>query len=268
MIHCISGPPGYGKTSLMTSFAVSRMGVQRFKDIFAVKPLIEGLNGGGFKLSVPEHLVFSNYCIESKVFRQTSYVTNGFYLGFANKKHPTQFLPPYANLFIDEAQEIYNSRESTDFPDFASRFYEKHRHYGLEIYLACQRAKLIDLNIRGICDHFIEIINLEHSYSKYGFITESTWECLEFDNCFDHERYIESGNAHGVKRAKYNYKGNIFDCYDSRGCFNMFLKDRYDEDFKLVKHRHYGIDTNSVKEYNRVHRYERPKTFSNKAVKK
>lgn len=268
MIHCISGLPGYGKTSLMTSFAVSHLGAQRFKDIFAVKPLIESLNNSGWNLSVPEHLVFSNYNVESKIFRQESYITDGYYLGFANKKHPTQFLPPGARVFIDEAQEVYNSRESADFPDFASRFYEKHRHYDLEIYLACQRAKLIDLNVRGICDHFIEVTGLKHDYSKYGFIIGSTWECIEFNNCFDHERYIETGNTRGATRTKYHYDGNIFDCYDSKGCFNMFLKDRYDKDFKLVKHRHYGIDVASVMAYNKVHNFERPKTFGNKVSKK
>ncbi len=268
MIHCISGPPGYGKTSLMTSFAVSHLGVQRYKDIFAVKPLIESLNRGGFNLSVPEHLVFSNYCIDSKISRQTSYITNGYFLGFANKKHPTQFLPPCAHIYIDEAQEVYNSRESADFPDFASRFYEKHRHYDLEIFLACQRAKLIDLNVRGICDHFIEVTDLKHDYSKYGYIIGSTWHCIEFTNCFDHERYIETGNAHGGKKVKYRFDGNIYHCYDSKSCFNMFLKDRYGSDFKLVKHKHYGIDVASVMMYNKVYGYERPKTFCNKATKK
>lgn len=255
MITIITGPPGVGKTSLMTSFAVAEM--TNYEDIFNKQDFIRSLNEIGYDKTVPEHFVFTNYDVTCPYTGQHSYFVNGYYLGFKNNsKHPTMFLPPGATIYISEAQEVFNSRESSRFPDFLSRYIEKHRHFDLNFFLDCQRGDLIDLNVRAIAEKIIDVREKRDKYNrKYGFLEKTVWICNEFQSWAEYE-----SGAKG-KKVKYEYDGDIHDCYDSQGCFLMFMNGREDKDFDLRENKQFGIDKESSIAYNKLHRYEVPKTF-------
>lgn len=265
MITIISGDVGSGKTALMTYFAVNHMTVLSFDDVFSSKQEVKRLNKGGFTLSLPKkHIVYADYDITSglnKYPRRSSYEVDGFFLGLPNTRQDTIFVPPCSKIFLDEAQKYYNSRRTAIFPDFVSRFYETHRHYKLDIYLACQRSGLIDLNIREIGQRFIEVLELTHKYNNYGQIKKTIWKCIEFYNYFEFENYLNSGKQKGGNIVKYVFEGNIFSCYDSHNFMALHLKNRYENDFDMTTSQSVGYDLEAIKEYNGTHNYEVPSTF-------
>lgn len=164
------------------------------------------------------------------------YYINGYYMGLANERLKTQFLPPYAKVFLGESQRYYNSRKSGNFPDFVSRFYEMHRHYGLDLYLDVQRVRLIDPNIRELCRCFIEVQGMEHTRDKLRRIIHTVWRCREFSNWQAYEDYLNTG-AVTYKETTYENDGNIFDCYDSFSFFENYLpEDVPGKDISYLKH--------------------------------
>ena len=267
MITIIFGPPGVGKTKLMTKLAVDHMTVFAYEELQQCKRKIAAYNNGGFCLSIPDkHLVFADYHITARGMGlppRDSYYVNGFRLGLPNKKHDTLFLPFNANVYLSEAQKYFNSRMSTYFSDFISRFYETHRHYGLNITLDCQRPNLIDLNLRGIAQEFIEVVSTSDKYDRRGSLVKSTWQCRVFADCYLAERYIEGTNV-AFEERKYEHHGDIFSCYDSFYFGSYHLKDRYGQDFDLIKNPAFGCDTESVREFNKLYEYEVPPSFYTK----
>ena len=130
----------------MTSLAMQHMtGVQAHRDLKQCRKLLAPLLAGGFGYAPPDdHLVFSDYTIQTHRGRVTNYECDGFYLGLAQDTHPTMFLPPASHVYLDEAQKYFNSREgASKLADFVSRFYELHGHYRLNITLTVQRPMLL-----------------------------------------------------------------------------------------------------------------------------
>jgi len=181
MLTEICGDPGTGKTALLTLFGQERMtGKAGLMDLLNSRREVNRLNLSGWQFTVPRrHLVFADYKIHAlrNGYRLgTSYDIDGFRLGFANPHIYTSFLPPFSWIGLDEPQRYYNSRESKHLADWVSRWYETHRHWGLNIVMACQRPGLIDLNIREIAERFIFITLLKVRKDGYGRVTRVVWE--------------------------------------------------------------------------------------------
>ena len=150
------------------------------------------------------------------------YFINGYYLGLANDRMNTLYLPPYSKVFLGEAQRYYNSRKSANFPDHVSRLYEMHRHYHLDIFMDVQRVRLIDANIRDLCRHFIEVQSSTNILNDVGHIVKTVWQCREFSNWTAFEDYLNTG-AETYTVTTYTHDGDIFECYDSFGYFDNFI---------------------------------------------
>lgn len=188
---------------------------------------IEAVNAQrGGNLTLPDKVpIFSDFRTRFKVGYEKWYETyfiNGFYLGLPNDKMPVISVPPGSKIFLSEAQRYYNSRNSKTFPDFASRLYEMHRHYNLDIYLDCQRPILVDANIRELCKRFIEVVEMEHETDFAGQITASKFHCREFERWRDVELYLDSGTE-TYETTIHENKGNIFNCFNSFNYFDEFL---------------------------------------------
>ena len=137
---------------------------------------------------------------------------------------------PGARFHIMEGQVYWNSRHRIN--KYASAFFENSRHAGFDIFIDCQRPKLIDLNIRDITDRFITIIDFSHKYDDSGKILSSKWICLEFPNWSICEKYIDSGDVELGEIVEFTFDGCIFDYYDSTD--NLLLFYDYEKDFDLL----------------------------------
>ncbi|MDE6597250.1 MAG: hypothetical protein K2K60_01250 [Clostridia bacterium] len=227
MITIITGKPGVGKTALNTYFCWLTYQNEREQLLKRACDKIEFLNESREKpLQAPTAPpIFTNYEVKFLVGYQKyyePYYVNPYYLGLANEKLKTQFIPPFSRLFISEAQRYYNSRKSSTLPDWVSRWYEMHRHYGVEVYMDVQRGKLIDLNIRELCKKFIEVQSMELDTSGGSWIQKTRWHCREFSNMQDYDEYI-NGEGNNYTETTYEYDGDIFENYNSTSCFNEFV---------------------------------------------
>jgi hypothetical protein len=262
LITIICGDPGTGKTALMTSFALKRMsGAAARCDVLRCRSVVRRLNKTGYNLTVPRrHLVFTDYSVMSHCVgggRGTpSHRVDGFYIGLPNSQHPTVFLPPYSFVCLDEAQKYYYSRENNKLADFVSRFYETHRHYYLNIVLACQRPGLIDKNIRCLSEQFIFIDKLKHTTDRFGSIVKSRWSCIEFNNSGSAEKYSDGKISEGGKRTEYTFEGSIFAAFNSFEFFGLHIESRETADFDLIPR----LLPPDLDKYS----YEVPKTFYKK----
>lgn len=260
MITIIFGPPRAGKTALMTKFALDYMtGSNARRDLKACRAQIDALNRGGFQLSYPtDHLVFSDYTITARHGKIQSHYANGFDFGLPDPDHYTDFIVPYSRFFFDEAQKYLNSRRK-DLADSVSRAYELHGHARLNVTLAVQRPKLIDLNVRELATEVIEVDELRHEYD-HGIIIGSTWFCRRYEKATDALRAID-GQKVDYEPVNYDFNGNIFKHYDSFFFAPSFLNGRYRQDFDIVNTGGYGKNVDDVRRFNQEHSYRIPKGY-------
>lgn len=228
MIHIIFGSPGKGKSSKQVHFAKDLYLTRGRELLHSCAARVKAFNADGYDLPLPDRVpLFSDFPMRFKVGYEkyfSPYFMNGYYLGLPNDTQPVMTVLPGSVVFLSEGQRYYYSRKANSFPDFVSRFYEMHRHYGLEIYIDVQRPILIDANIRELCEHFIEIVELEHERNFIGLITSSTWKCREWNSWKDVERYQSTGEEN-YEETEYVNRGNIFRCYDSFTYSHKFIPD-------------------------------------------
>ncbi len=227
MITIIFGAPGAGKSSLLTYFIKSIYQTQGRKMLnYAQARIIEQNEKRTEPLELPtKPPIFANYNVSFITgYNETfePYFVNGYYIGLPNDRMPTQYIPPGSKVFLSEAQRYYNSRKSQTLPDHVSRWYEMHRHYGIDVFMDVQRANLIDLNIKEICKRFIEVLGMEHITDTAGRIIQTTFNCREFGSWRDVELNMTSG-AKTYSKVKYINQGNIFRCFNSYSYFEEFL---------------------------------------------
>jgi hypothetical protein len=198
---------------------------------------LEEKNANGFKLTIPNHCVSSNYECSFKKFgysRRKSRLINPFRLGYANKFVKTHFNFPYECILITEAQKYLNSRMSMYFPEWQSRWYEQHGHNSLDIFLDTQRPLLIDVNIRELAS-FIEVISLDVKYDKFGRVKKMIWLVRKIENSSLFDIYMGSGRKDKdcYKEEKIVADYDVFDCYSSQNCKPKFYAGHMDDDFDL-----------------------------------
>lgn len=228
MITIVFGKPGCGKTAFLTANAAqylngSALAGELYDD--CVEEL-QQLNSEGFKFELPPHgPVYSNYPIaaQSGVNEYTgSFYIDGFHMGFENNDVETFNVLPRSKLFLAEAQRYYNSRKSKDLPDWVSRFFEEHRHFGLDIMLDVQRPGLIDVNIRELAEEFIEVEQITQRKDEYGYITETDFYCKVFNDWKFVDKYL-SGAADLYEKRIYAFDFNVFEYYQSESYYRNFL---------------------------------------------
>ena len=270
MITLIFGIPGSGKTSYSASCVCDYMTNRDyfFQDITNCKAFTKKLNSYGWNFHSPtDHLVFADFDVKSVGFgllRRKSYWVDGFYLGLPNPKHPTILLPPYAHIFLDESQKYFNSRMSAKFEDFVSRFYEQHRHMHYDIYLSCQRAKLIDLNIREIVGKFIEVKEMDIEKDNFGDVKKITWRINEFNSCANVEKYLTDNDKQWIdNQTTKTIDYDIFRMYDSHFFLPLFFNGRKPKtsDYFLYRTPDLDLSADGINKFNLLHDYKTPKTY-------
>lgn len=132
MITIVFGKPGCGKTAYLTADAVKYMNGSKecyellersCSEVSRLKDFV----GPAFSP------VYSNYPITVQHGygkRRVSFYVDGFRLGLDIEQLGVFHLPPCSRVYLCEAQRYYNSRNSRDFPEWVSRYFEEHRHFG------------------------------------------------------------------------------------------------------------------------------------------
>lgn len=229
-IHIIFGEPGSGKTAYLTAIALTNLGMsaEAYELQQSSIEQVRCLNAQGYNFNMPDRPpVYTNYpvraCVGYRKYRDSLWV-DGYHLGFANEFVAVTAVYPGSKIFLTEAQRYFNSREFGRFPDWASRFYEEHRHFGLEIYLDVQRLGLIDINLREIATEFLEVEKLQHNQMYNGNILRTKFIQRRWTSISAVEQYIKNGTEN-YDIVEYVYEGNVFDGYESTSYFNAFIPD-------------------------------------------
>lgn len=238
MIYIICGEPGVGKTALNTHIADYSLrvnGRQRLKRSIAKINALNVLRRD--KLLLPDVAPFyfnyeAKFNVGYKKYIEPLWV-NPFYLALPNS-NPIQDILPFAELHITEGQRYWDSRESSTLSEYVSGFFEKHRHFGLDIFIDAQRAKLIDLNIRALA-RIIEVQRMVHVKDVYGRILRTTWYCREFANNQDYEAYVE-GKGANYRTTSYTHDGNIFELYNCKSCEEEYVPAE-GNNYRFLKYR-------------------------------
>ena len=237
MITLICGDIGSGKTALAAYFALIRMsGDTAVDDTLKLRQYVKQANRSGKNLQyVKDHLVYSDFpirCVSDYSRPATSKLISGWEIGVANDSFFTVFLPPFSFVVLDEAQKYYSShvtKGSTLLSPFVVGYYATHRHFFLNFLMTCQRVVSIDKSIRGLAQRFI--FPSVHTKSLNGVVVKTIWNCVEFNNSQDAERYNDDKNSSNGQITKYVYNHDIFSSYDSHAHHDTYLQGRVGQDF-------------------------------------
>ena len=245
MITIIFGKPGAGKTAYLVSQMLRFLGNSReaYELLWNCRDRVLSLDQRGFNYSVPATPpVYTNFPVSAHVGYnkwRSSYYVDGFHLGLENDFVPVINVLPGSVIGLTEVQRYYNSRNSKDskkaLPDWVSRFYEEHRHFGLDIYLDLQRLGLCDVNIRELAGRIVEVYDLEHKTDRLGNILASKFSLRCWDTLAAAERYIDNDSLTNYVREEYIHQGNVFEAYTSACYFDAFLPGT-DDDFSFGTH--------------------------------
>ncbi len=245
MITIIFGKPGAGKTAYLVSQMLRFLGNSReaYELLWSCRDRVLALDRRGLEYSLPTiPPVYTNFPVSAHVGYnkwRSSYYVDGFHLGLDNDYVPITNVFPGAVIGLTEVQRYYNSRYSNKqgkgLPDWVSRFYEEHRHFGLNIYLDLQRVGLCDLNIRELAGRFVEVCGLDHQFDHLGNILSSRFSLRCWDNLSAVERYVDNDSLTNYSQEEYIHEGNVFEAYTSTCYFDAFLPGT-DKDFSAQTH--------------------------------
>lgn len=239
MITIIFGAIGAGKTALLTyilwKYAFDKERNRQMRLAIKAQNVAKDLS-----LSIPPHCVAANY---SCTFRKFGYsprhnrVIDPSRLGIYDESSGVKphFNFPYEVIGIDEAQRWFCGKGKEYLKPWQSRFFELHRHTHLDILLACQRAILIDKNIRDLSQG-IEVKKIKLKTDRYGNISKVIWT-VNVINEGEIDYYLSASKKDQKKYYKkelFKANFNIFDMYNSFSCESEFYRGHEGEDLDLI----------------------------------
>ncbi len=266
MITIICGDPGTGKTSFLALQAMRAMTINARERYLSACCEIDILNSQGLKLKKPpyKHLAYGNFYCISHIYGYAPRELmdfDGTDFGLSDSEHQVKLVPPFSNIFLMEAQSFLDSRKSRFFRQSVSRAYEIHRHYDLDIWLDCQRATLIDLNVRGISERIIEMQKLVLKYDSLDRIIKATWYFRIFNSSEEYDAYLASGR---IKKnyisAIDSYDGDLSLCYNTKQNRALFYEDIENKQisYELIEKPSLSLDY--IKRFNLTHSLAKLKT--------
>lgn len=156
MIYLYTGTPGSGK-----SYHVARDMIRRLK------------RGGGLICNFDLNLESVKKVKGNFVYKDNSEMSVQFLYDYAKKNH-VMAKENQSLIVIDEAQIIFNCREFSrkDRMQWVN-FFAQHRKYGYNIILITQNDRMLDRQIRALCEYEIKHRKI-NNYGMAGIIVSLT----------------------------------------------------------------------------------------------
>ena len=231
MITIITGKPGAGKTLYMT-----------YK---ALEMFLQGLDVyANWKLD------FSEY-VKKKKLNKDKLGSVYFWSEIPELLHIKG-----GQIFIDEAQGYFDSREWQEMPPSAKQKFSAHRHdvkkdkngqiIPLDIWAGVQHTSNIDKRIRDLGQHFAEVRNI----FRYLFLV-SYFELQDLKD--------DNLRRRAVKRKLFLFNKTKANCYNTHEAVNFIEYPEFPYHRKYLKeysNNNSGLipDSNSVPEYSKKNR--------------
>ncbi len=242
---------------------------------------IDMLNSMGYNLSKPKHITFTDFDLEIHSYRKAvemNYWIDGFYLGLPhyvvkNKKltYRTMFLPPNINIYLDEGNKYFDSRNRDIMPDYRKRWNELLGQWGTELYMVCHRPMLVDSCIRDLSD-FREFLKTDLDYDYFGNISKAIIHTRYYPTSKDAMAYIDNG----IITENVTEEDIVIDCtrpflnvpkyYDTHFYDKAFLRFAEDRDFDLIQKKHICNSVEDVQAFNKRFHYTVPQGLYEKGV--
>lgn len=283
VIHIYFGNQRTGKTlylvydAIMHAYDRSRLEKCRSK--------ISEYNAMGYAFSCPEHLVFSDFDIEIHHFGKAptvNYWIDGFYLGMPHQvvkrsgnsnvlTYRTLNIPPFVNLYLDEGNKYFDSRNSEIMPAFRKRWVELMGQWGLTLSMVCHRPMLVDSCIRDLAD-FREFLKCDFLYDSFGRIIRVDLKTRFYPTNKDAMAYIQNGiltdnvveetisiNCSApCMQIPYYYKTDFYT--------PAFLKFCENRNFDLLQKTHDFKTIEDIQQFNKQFNYNVPKGLYEKGI--
>lgn len=236
----VFGDLGSGKSSFM-----AHIGVNDMQPSYACCALqecnkkVDELNAGGFtKFTYQrDHLVYSTSRIEGPLYSglaSKDIDLSRFGLRCVDNPNPQRF-PRGSTIIYDEGHTTLDSRNG-GIPQNVSGWFEFCRQGGYKVYIAGQRDKHMDLNVRGIAYKIIECDGLKFVKDKIGRVVQSVWTCYEFDNCYLVDKYLQAGKDKTIgKKMLYTFDGDIRLHYDHNAYEGVYYDGAENCDYDCVE---------------------------------
>jgi hypothetical protein len=223
----VVGLRGVGKTSLLAHFATEYM-----KPDIAFYDLLNAQNDIKKMQDCDQYWLFLK--IEPQTKHLVYVVDDIFYyygeyeprqsidlqferLGLPDGESEVDYILPYAKIFIPEIQAKLDSRKSLTkekITDNLLRYLERQRKFHHQMFADAQIFSSVDKRFRSLADRIIKVLNQKHKYKDTEIIS-TTWECLEFYDKENYERYESTGEIGNGTKTRYTHYGDIFMCFDS-----------------------------------------------------
>lgn len=236
----ICGLEGYGKTLLLSYIAVEKMLIGQ-QECWKSWEIIDKYNALGYNFSKDfEHLVFVAFievnCQGTDIPTRKSYDLDPFRIGLYDENYDTDIYPPYANLFIPEAQTVFNSyKQNSMRPEFF-RFFETSRQARLSLILDSQRPILIAKNVRDLINRFIILTKpVEHLKNNKGEAIGHKLFILEFHSNLGLETWVKTGKKTDFEEYELILNRCMFNNYDSYFFEYLHLQGRENQNFRIIE---------------------------------
>lgn len=270
--HIFFGNQRSGKT-LYLAYLANIQAYDKSK-LIACHRKVDLLNSMGYTLTKPNHISFTDFDLEIHSFRKAvemNYWIDGFYIGLPHYvveknviTYRTMFLPPYINIYLDEGNKYFDSRNKEIMPDFRKRWIELLGQWGTELYMVCHRPMLVDSCIRDLSD-FREFLNTELTYDYFGNVSSATIHTRFYPTNKDAMAYIDNGIITSNVKTEDIFLDFTLPCinipkyYDTHFYDKAFLRFAKGKDFDLVQKKHFCRTIEDVEEFNKRFNYTVPK---------
>lgn len=261
---------GKGKSSLMGKFMSDFMKPgNAAKRLAGSNRVCELLNEADIYITPPDdHTVFCDTFFEDNGFqgnKHRPYEISGLDIGLPNKKHKVLPVLPYACVFLDEIQDLYDSHIGS-LPSFLSKWFELSRQIGVFMCMACQRPIRVVKDIRDIAT-FFEVVGMENMYIRNKLVSTVWTINIIYDNA-KLEQYLESKDESLIdKTIQVMFRGDIFSCYDPNYFMPMFYRGFEGMSFQWQKVERTEFTREGFERYNSKRIIDIPETFRGKTPK-